>query len=371
MQRLKLIALFAITALFAAACGGSGDDPGTTDGNGGEASGACEVGQVDGDLRFYNWSDYMDPDILTAFTAEYGVDVIEGFFDSNEAMLAQLQAGAEWDLVVPSDYMVGIMAEEGTALELQHDAIPNLANLDPDFTQVAYDVGNRFSAPYQYGTTGLGVNLATVTEALGENFPRSWSLLFDPEVAGQLPRGVTVLNDPREAIGAALKWLGHSLNETDETILREAADAIRNARGHIVTFDSEQYSENLVNGEADVVHGYDGNMIRAILDAGQDQYEYFVPEEGGTLWVDNLVIPSSSAAICTAHTFINFVLEAEIGAQLSEWTLYATPNAAALEVMDSELAQLLTGSEGVELEVIEDTGDAEILFTDLFAEARS
>ncbi len=180
------------------------------------------VDEVDGDLNFYNWTEYIDPELVTAFETEYEVDVVEDFYDSNEAMLAKLQSGAVYDLVVPSDYMVGIMIEEGLLAEVQRDAVPNISNLDPFFADPAYDPGGVYSIAYQWGTTGLGVDM----EVVGEDFEPSWALVFDPEMVSQYPGGVSLLNDPRETMGAALKYLGYSLNSTSEEELQEAADVI-------------------------------------------------------------------------------------------------------------------------------------------------
>jgi spermidine/putrescine-binding protein len=310
----------------------------------------------------------MDPALITAFEEEYAVDIVEDFYESNEAMLAQLQAGASYDVIVPSDYMVGIMIQENLLTSINTDAVPNMANLGDRFTTLPYDPGNAYSAPYQYGTTGLGVNKAVV----GEDFPRSWGLIFDPELTATYPSGVSVLNDPRETMGAALKYLGYSLNDTDLVHLQEAADTISAALGGIATFDSDQYEESLANGEVPVSHGYSGNMITAIGDAANpDDFEYVLPDEGATLWIDNMVVPASAEHPCTAFTFINYLLDAENGATLTNFNYYGSPNAAALEFVESEVVEFYAATEEAEnLEVIEDTGDYEINFTDYLATAK-
>ena len=140
------------------------------------------------------------------------------FYESNEAMLAQLQAGAVYDLIVPSDYMVGIMIEEGLLTRAQRRCrSPTWGNLDDKFTELPYDPGPEYSAAYQFGTTGLGVN----TPLVGEDFDPSWALVFDPELTTTFPGGVSVLNDPRETMGAALKYLGYSLNDSEVEHLRK------------------------------------------------------------------------------------------------------------------------------------------------------
>src|SRR5690554_4571280 len=326
-QRLRWLAISVVLALTLAACNGSsadttlaaGEGTAPTEENGDGGSGAspeCSVDEVDGPLNFYNWSDYIDPDLITAFEEQYDVDVVETFYDSNETMIAQIQAGVVYDLIVPSDYMVAILIEEGMIAPLNKDAIPNIENVSEQFQG---------------------------------------------------------LNDPRETIGAALIYLGYSLNETSEDALQEAADLIR--ASNVTTFDSDQYPDNLVNGEVPVSHGYSGNFFTTFAETeNPDNWEYVIPEEGATLWVDNLAIPTAADHPCTAHTFINFLLDAENGAQLSEWTLYATPNAAAEELLDPEIREdpaIYPDDETFErLETIQDQGDAEILYTDYFNMAR-
>lgn len=361
----RLVSMMAVFAMVIAACGG--DDSGD-EGNG-DAAAACTEGEVDGDLTFYNWSEYMDPDLVTAFETEFAVSVTEDFYESNEALLAQMQSGAVYDLIVPSDYMVGIMIEQGLLNEINTDAVPNMENLAPRFTELPYDDGNGYSAPYQYGTTGLGVNTAVV----GEDFEPSWALLFDPELTANFPGGVSVLNDPREAMGAALKYLGYSLNDTDLEHLQEAADVIADAKSGIATFDSDQYDEALANGEVAVSHGYSGNMILGFLDAeNPDDFVYILPEEGATLWIDNMAVPANAEHPCTAFAFINFLLDAENGATLTNWNYYGSPNGASLPFLDQEIVDFYQATEDAGgLEVIEDTGDYEINFTDYLAQAKS
>jgi spermidine/putrescine-binding protein len=372
----RLIALPLVLVMVLAACGeddtggGTGDTAveGTESPDG--ATGAnCELDQVDGDLNFYNWSEYMDPELVTAFEEEYAVDVVEDFYESNEALLAQMQAGAVYDLIVPSDYMVGIMIQNGLLAPLNKDAVPNLDNLLDRFTELPYDPGPEYSAAYQYGTTGLGVNMSVV----GEDFPRSWALLFDPELTENFPGGVSVLNDPRETMGAALKYLGHSLNDTDLEHLQEAADTISAALGGIATFDSDQYDEALVSGEVAVSHGYSGNMIVGIGEAeNPDDFEYILPEEGATLWIDNMAVPANAEHPCTALTFIDYILDAENGAALTNWNYYGTPNEASVDFVEPEVIEFYAPTfEAEGLEVIEDTGDYEINFTDYLAQAKS
>jgi spermidine/putrescine-binding protein len=362
LRRSMMLAL--ALALLAAACGGddaAGDAP------------DCAVDQVDGDLSFYNWSEYIDPDLVSAFEAEYGVTVTQSFYDSNETMLAQIQAGgSDYDVIVPSDYMVGIMIADDLLLPFQKDALPNLVNLDPKFTDLPFDPAGDYSAPYQWGTTGLGVSLAVV----GDDYEESWGLIFDPDMSAPYAGNISMLNDPRETMGAALKYLGYSLNETSDAALQEAADLIKAAKDRIAKFDSDLYTDDLISGEMVITHGFNGNYFLTFDENDAwDDFVYFVPQEGGTVWVDNMAIPSDADSPCSAHTFINYILEAENGAQLSNWNFYASPNEAAKAMIDEEILDdpaIFPPQEIVDkLEFIENTGDDEIKFTDYFTQAKS
>ncbi len=183
-----------------------------------------------------------------------------------------------------------------------------------------------------------------------------------------------MLNDPRETMGAALKYLGYSLNDTEIAHLDEAAEVIADAKDYIATFDSDQYDEALVNGEVAVAHGYSGNIFVAFGES-DGNYTYVVPEEGGTVWIDNMAVPTEAEHPCTAHTFINFLLDAENGAALTNWNYYASPNAAAVDFIEAEVLEDETIYPAADLrarlEIITDTGDYEINFTDQFAVAKN
>lgn len=385
-QLLRLLAVLTAVVMFAAACGGTSDtatadgDSGSADSSDGDAvaatpaSSECTAGQTDGDLAIFNWSEYMDPELIVAFQEEFGVSVTEDFYDSNEAMQPIITAGGSgFDFIVPSDYMVSIMIEEGDLQPLTKDAIPNIGNLLPEFAaDLPFDPAAEFTAPYQWGTTGLGVDLAVT----GEDVPQTWGLLFDEEIAAEYNlegQFATLLNDPRETLGAALKFLGYSLNTTDEGELAEATAIIQDARDRITAYESDQYDELLVQGDSAVAHGYSGNFIVQFDGVDDpDQFTYFVPEEGGTRWVDNMAIPFDAPHPCTAHTFINFLLDAERGAQLTNWNFYASPNEASGDFIDQEVLDdpIVYPTDTSNLEFISNTGDFELNFSDAFIEAK-
>ena len=367
MKRLA-VPMSAALLLGLVACGGG-------DGDGGASADECEVGQTDGDLALYNWSEYIDPDLVAAFEEQYDVSVTQDFYDSNEAMQPVIAAGSSgYDVIVPSDYMVSILIEGEDIMPLNKDAVPNYANLLPEFASgLPYDPDGAYVAAYQWGSTGLGVNLSE----LGADFPRSWGLVFDPALRAEygLDGKISLLNDPRETLGAALKYLGYSLNTTSEEELDEARDLLRETVSALAAFDSDSYDENLGNGTTIVGHGYSGNMFAQFIDSDDPaSWDYFMPEEGGTQWVDNMAVVADAPHPCTAHTFIDFLLDGDNGAALSNWNYYASPNEAAQPMIDEAVKPFLdkatAGVDPDKIEFIADTGDFEVNFSDAFAEAR-
>ena len=376
-MKMRWMAAPVAAALLLSACAGDGEgegtDEGTTEATGSESAAGveCEAGETDGDLVFYNWSDYIDPELITQFEEEFDVSVTSDYYPSNEELLAKVQAGGSgYDVIVPSDYMVNIMREEELLLQLDDDAIPNAQNIAEEFADPPYDPGNQFTKPYQWGTTGLGVDL----EVVGEDVEPSWDLVFDPEVASQYAGKIALLDDPRETMAAALYYLGYSPNTTSEEELQEASDLIAQATENIAAFDSNLYTDLLLSGDVAISHGFSGNYFAAFAEADNpDQYAYLIPTEGATKWVDTMGILADAPHPCTGHAFINFLLDAENGAQLTNWNYYGSPNAAAEEFILDEILDdpsiYPPNEDG--LYFLEDTGDAEILYNDLFTRAKS
>lgn len=343
---MKRIGIFVVLlGLVVAACGDSSSDVQA-------AADACEAGEVDGDLNLYNWTEYIPygaiaedfevDDLIAAFEDEYGVTVTLTEYESNEAMLQQVEAGgAPYDLVVPSDYMVALMADTDLLVSLNKDAIPNLANLDETFTNLPFDPDGEFSVPYQWGTTGIGFSYDVVDDSEG----LSWGVIFDPEQRAEYAGQMTMLDDSRETLGAALKYLGYSLNTTSQEELDAAAALVAETASDLAQFSSAGYEDLLVAGTTSVAHGWNGDFFAAYDNASTDEYDAYedfgfgVPEEGGVVWVDNMSIPTTAESPCTAHAFIDFILDAENGATLTNYNYYGSPNAAAEEFIYPEILE--------------------------------
>ena len=326
-------------------------------------------GELAKELHIYNWSEYIDPQIYADFEEEFGVRVIEDTFANNEELLAKLQAGATgYDVIVPSDYMVEIMIEEGLLAELDRENIPNITNIDDEFADPPYDPGMVHCVPYQWGTTGIGYNSDYFDEE-----PDSWAYLFDPELASENAGRMTLLNDARESFAAALKYLGYSLNTTNEQELTEARDLLMQQKRWVYAYDSEQYEDLLSADETVLAHGWSGDFF--MIAEEDERIWYAIPKEGGVVWADNLCVPNTAPNKHTAEVFINYLLRAEVGAAISNYTWYASPNAAATEFIDPDILDepaIYPPPEVMDkLEWLQDVGDATPLYERMWTEVKA
>jgi spermidine/putrescine transport system substrate-binding protein len=333
---------------------------------GGDGGGEQELAE---ELHLYNWSEYIEPQVLEDFEEEFGVRVIEDTFANNEELLAKLQAGAGgYDVIVPSDYMVEIMIEENLLAQLNHENLPNIENIDPKFANPPYDPEMTHCVPYLWGTTGIGYNGEVFDEP-----PDSWAYMFDPNLAAEYAGQITMLNDVRESIGAALKYLGYSLNTTDETELGEARDLLIQQKEWIYAYDAEQYEDLLSSDETVLAHSWSGDIFMVAEE--DERLWYAIPQEGGVIWADNLCIPESAPSQYTAEVFINFLMRPEVSAANSNFAWYATPNAEAEEYIDEEILNepaIYPPPDVMErLEWIEDVGDATPMYERIWTEVKA
>lgn len=327
-----------------------------------------EEPEMASELSVFNWDDYIDEELLTAYEEEYGVTIIYDTYASNEDLLAKLQAGATgYDVIFPSDYMVSQMIELELLAEIDVNDLSNWGNMDPEFTNPPFDPGNQHCVPYQWGTTGIGYRAGYAF--FEENTPDSWAYLFDPALLEQYADdGINVLNDQRELIGAALAYLGYSVNDTDRAHLEEARDVILAAKPFWKTFNSEDYDDSLlVTDEVVLSHGWSGDVAAAYYNTFDEETEdgnwyYAIPSEGAVKWLDNICITASTENYETALHFINFLLDAENGAAITNYTYYASPNKAAeafiLEEILEDESIYPSAEVRANLEWLEEVGDA-------------
>jgi spermidine/putrescine transport system substrate-binding protein len=287
--------------------------------------------ELEDELVIYNWAAYLNPETIKAFEREFGVTVhAEDLYESNEEMLAKIQGGATgYDLVAPTGYMVQIMKDEGLLLELDHSRIPNMSNLDPRFTGLAFDPELRYHMPKDWGTTGFGYLSRFVKEE-----PTSWAQFFElgPAYSGRY----TVLDSAFETIGGALKRLGYSYNTTSQSEVDEALALLIEFKPHIASVTSSQYRQLMSRADTYLALGWNGDFFYVLED--QPSVRYVIPDEGTEYWVDTWAIPASAPHPNAAHEFINFVLTPERQGVESSYTYYASAVAGAQEFTDPAVA---------------------------------
>jgi putrescine transport system substrate-binding protein len=300
-----------------------------------------------GELHVYNWSDYIAEDTVAKFEEATGIKVVYDVYDSNETLEAKLLAGnAGYDVVVPSSNYLQRQVGAGVYLPLDKSKLPNLKNMDPDLMAdaAAYDPDNEHSAIYMWGTIGIGYNVAAVRERLGDDAPvDSWALVFDPEYAAKLADcGISMLDSPTDMLPLALAYLGKDPESTDKDDLNAAAEALLAVRPYVRYFHSSQYISDLANGEICVAIGFSGDVFQAAArakDAGTGiEIDYGVPNEGTQQWFDLMAIPVDAPNPDAAHAFINFIMDPQITADITNFVWYANANAASMPLVDPEIA---------------------------------
>jgi spermidine/putrescine transport system substrate-binding protein len=278
-------------------------------------------------LQVYTWADYIKPDLISRFEKENDCRIIIDTFDSNEAMYAKLKAGASgYDVVTPSSYMVKIMNDQGMLLKLDRSRMPALANVDPAYLAIAVDREMDHSVPYMMTYAGIGYLKDKVKDA-----KPTWKMLDRRDLHGRM----TVLNDMRETLGAALKSLGYSLNTVDERQLAEARDVVIGWKKNIAKFENEQYKIGLASGEFFLVHGYSGDILKVREE--NDQVVFMIPEEGFSLSCDDLVILKTAAHPDLARAFINFLHQPDVAAANTEYIMYLCPNFASYALLGDSI----------------------------------
>lgn len=296
-------------------------------GTGGSETSATSPAPLDttlpAQLNLYNWSDYLPPSVRKSFEKKYGVKVVESYYDGNEELLAKLMAGARgYDLVVPDNITVHIMIKQKLLLPLHMDLIPNFANVMEMWQDPGYNVdeqGNQYSVPYQWGTSGIGHRKDIVPETID-----SWGNLWDKAYKGE----ITMLNDYRETIGAALKLLGYSLNSTSQDEVDQATQKLIEQKPLVRAYDSVNTRRLLMTGTP-LCHGWTGYVLQAYDALGPEKLEYVLPKEGYMLWCDNIGTPVGAPSPYAAHLFMNYLFEPKIAAEVVDYTWYHSPVSAA------------------------------------------
>ncbi len=293
----------------------------------GVAATMCGCGENKRQLHLYNWSDYTDPEIIAEFEEKFDCKVVTDTFDSNESMFAKLKAGAEgYDIVFPSSYMAIVMRDQGLIQEIDPAKVPNLVNIDSDYNGVISDPTYKTGVPYMISNAGIAYNKEACPD-----FEASWAMFGNAKYS----KSFTLLNDMRETIGAALKYLGYSLNTTNAVEVEKAADLVIWWSRNVAKFDNEFYKNGIAQGHFKFVHGYNGDLGQVIEE--NDNIVYALPKEGVSIACDEMVILKDAPQVDLAHAFINFVHDPAIAARNMEYTCYLCPNKAAYELLDEEV----------------------------------
>ncbi|MEM6372631.1 MAG: polyamine ABC transporter substrate-binding protein [Pseudomonadota bacterium] len=294
------------------------------------------------EVRVYNWSDYIDEELLTKFEEETGIELIYDVFDSNEVLETKMLAGSSgYDVVVPSGTFLQRQISAGAFQKLDADKLPNAGNLwDVVEARTAqYDPGNEYSINYMWGTTGLGVNVGKVQEILGADAPMgSLALIFEPGNMEKLQAcGVHFLDAPTEMIPAALQYLGEDPDSHDPDVIEKAEGVLLPVRPFVQKFHNSEYINALANGDICVAFGWSGDILQARDRAAEAEngveIAYNAPSEGALMWFDQMAIPADAPNPEAAHTFLNFIMDAQNMAQASNYVYYANGNLASQEFL--------------------------------------
>ena len=284
-------------------------------------------------LRVFNWGEYISDgsddsmNVIKEFTRRTGIQVDYQVFSTNEEMYAKIISGsADYDVLIPSDYMIGKMIQEDLLAKLDFSNIPNYKYIDDAFKNLEYDPANEYSVPYTWGTVGIIYNTTMVDEPVD-----SWDILWDSNYAGQ----ILMFNNPRDSYGIALKKLGYSQNTTNREEIDEATDELKKQRLVVQAYVMDEIFPKMTAGEAALAPYYAGDAVTMIGD--NPDLDFVVPKEGTNRFVDAMVVPKSSKNKDLAEQFINFMLEEDVALANIEYIGYSTPMSNVKELLDEEV----------------------------------
>jgi putrescine transport system substrate-binding protein len=298
-------------------------------------------------VNVYNWSDYIDPQVLEDFTKATGIKVQYDTFDANETLETKLLAGKSgYDVVVPTGYFLERQIKAGVFQKLDKSKLPNLVNAWPEIAKrlAGYDPGNQYAVNYMWGTTGIGYNVKAARARLGDKPIDSWDIVFKPENLAKFKDcGVHMLDSADDIMPAALHYLGLNPNSTDAKDMEKAADLVMKVRSSVRKFHSSEYLNALAGGEICLVVGWSGDIKQAQKRAaeakGGVEIGYAIPKEGAQMFFDNFAIPKDAAHVAEAHAFIDYMMKPEAAAKNSNLVSYANGNLASQKFIDKAVIE--------------------------------
>jgi spermidine/putrescine transport system substrate-binding protein len=324
------------------------------------AAAASDLPEIEKELHIANWSDYIAEDTVPKFEKETGIKVKYSTYESNEDLMAKLQVGAGgYDIVVPTGYIVTVLAAQKKLFPLRKQYLTNWKNIAPLFINPAFDPNNEMGVPWQWGTTGIAYRADKVKPA-----PDSWGVFLDPKYKNKM----TQMDDQRDAIGAWLKYRGKSLNSAQALELEQAKKDSIAAKANLKAYISAPVKGQLIAGDVWVAQLWNGDTAQA--KAEQKLIDYVLPKEGGCIWTDSLIIPAEAPHKRAAHEFMNFILRPDIAAGIAETTGYGTPVAPAMALMKNPVAYPTT-EERARLEYQTDLGAAAQAWDKLWTEIKA
>ena len=279
-------------------------------------------------LVVYNWGEYIDPEVLTMFEEETGIDIVYEEFETNEILYPKISSGAiAYDVICPSDYMIQRMIENDLLSEINFDNIPNIKNIGEQYMEQSkqFDPENKYSVPYCWGTVGILYNKTMVDEPVD-----SWSILWNPKYKDS----ILMQDSVRDAFGVTLKYLGYSLNSIDLDELTEAKNLLIEQKPLVQAYVIDQVRDKMIGNEAALGVIYSGEAIYTQKE--NPNLEYVIPKEGSNIWIDSWVIPKNAEHKENAEKFINFLCRPDIALMNFEYITYSTPNEAARELIEDE-----------------------------------
>lgn len=277
-------------------------------------------------LKIYNWGEYIDPQIIKDFEAEYNVTVVHSTFDTNEAMYNKVVSGTvKYDLLVPSDYMIERMVEEDLLAQLDYSKIPNFEHIKPDLINPDFDKEQQYSVPYFWGTVGIIYDKTKVTKPVD-----SWNALWDDAYKQE----IFMYNSSRDSIMVALKKLGFSMNTTNDSELDKAKDELLAQRPLVLGYVGDEVINSMINNQASLAVVYSGDAT-TIMEENENM-EYVIPKEGSNIWIDSMVVPKNAENSELAHKFINYISSPEAALLNTKAVGYSTPNTETLSLLEAE-----------------------------------
>lgn len=276
----------------------------------------------------YNWGEYIDPEVLTIFEEETGIDVVYEEFETNEILYPKISSGAiAYDVICPSDYMIQRMIENDLLAEINFDNVPNIKYIGEQYMEQAkqFDPENKYTVPYCWGTVGILYNKTMVDEPVD-----SWSILWDEKYKDN----ILMQDSVRDAFAVALKYLGYSLNSTDLDELTEATELLIEQKPLVQAYVIDQVRDKMIGNEAAIGVIYSGEAIYTQWE--NENLEYVIPKEGSNIWIDGWVIPKNAEHKENAEKFLDFLCRPDIALKNFEYITYSTPNVAAQEMIEDE-----------------------------------